>query len=104
MVKRYSYNERQQPLDAWQHSGLTKQHYCRQHDLYPAAFYYWLNHHHDDATVAIPAAFIPVRWVKPGKPTQNVFIERFNRTDRTEILDFTCSERCMRCEKLQRNG
>lgn len=104
MVKRYSHNERQQHLDAWQHSGLTKQHYCRQHDLYPAAFYYWLNHHHDDATVAIPAAFIPLRWVKPGKPTQNVFIERFNRTDRTEILDFTCSERCMRCEKLQRNG
>lgn len=40
MVKRYSYRERQQPLDAWQHSGLTKQHSCRQHDFNPATFYY----------------------------------------------------------------
>ncbi|WP_171840322.1 IS66 family insertion sequence element accessory protein TnpA [Serratia symbiotica] len=66
MVKRYSHSERQQPLDAWQHSGLTKQHSCRQHDFNPATFYYWLNHHHDDATVAIPAVFIPARRVMPG--------------------------------------
>lgn len=26
--------------------------------------------------------------IRPIKPTENVFIESFNRTDRTEILDF----------------
>lgn len=66
MAKRHSHRERQQHLDAWQQSGLTKQHYCRQHDLNPATFYYWLKHHHDDATVAATAAFIPARRVMPG--------------------------------------
>ncbi|WP_406626450.1 IS66 family insertion sequence element accessory protein TnpA [Pectobacterium cacticida] len=64
MAKRYSHRERQQHLDAWQQSGLTKQQYCQQHDLNTATFYYWLKQHHDDA--AVPAAFIPAHRVMPG--------------------------------------
>jgi putative transposase len=30
---------------------------------------------------------VTLRYVQPGKPSQHAFIERCNRTDRTEILD-----------------
>ncbi|WP_420804368.1 IS66 family insertion sequence element accessory protein TnpA [Yersinia ruckeri] len=33
---------------------MTKQHYCQQHDLNPATFYYWLKHHRDDTTLTVP--------------------------------------------------
>lgn len=49
----------------------------------------------DNGPVMISEAFtewaaakgISIRYIQPGKPNQNAFIERFNRTYRTEVLD-----------------
>lgn len=60
MIKRYSLSQRQQHLDTWQHSGLTKQEYCRQHAITVSAFYYWIKHN-NDTTTAVAPAFIPAR-------------------------------------------
>ncbi|EFF0752279.1 TPA: transposase [Escherichia coli] len=35
---------------------------------------------------------VKLELIQSGKPTQNAFIQRFNRAYRTEILNFICSE------------
>lgn len=86
MTTRYSRSERQHHLDTWQQSGLSKKHYCQQHGVNPATFYYWLKHQQDDMTVTVPSAFIPARRVLPGN----------NDADTVTLsLPNGCSVRCL---------
>lgn len=36
---------------------------------------------------------IELRYIQPGEPIQNVFIEQFKRSDRIEVLDSSLFER-----------
>ena len=74
MAKQYSHSERQQHLDAWQQSGLSKQHYCQQQTINVASFYYWLKHRQDDAVIPVPSAFIPAHRIIPETHETNTVI------------------------------
>ncbi|VEI68136.1 Uncharacterised protein [Serratia fonticola] len=63
MTIRYSRSERQQHLDAWQQSGLSKKHYYRLHDVNIATFYYWLKHHHDEPGASMQPVRASLGWV-----------------------------------------
>lgn len=42
-----------------------------------------------------------IEFIQPGKPTQNAFIERFNRTYHTEILGFYLSRTLNEVRKIR---
>ena len=45
----------------------------------------------------------PLEFVKPGTPTQNSYVERFNRTCRNEVLDFYLFKKLSEVRQITEN-
>lgn len=46
---------------------------------------------------------VHIKFIQPGKPTKNSYVERFNRTYRTEVLDMHAFKRLSEIRKITEN-